>query len=195
MTDFDYLTLIFIIPLGLTIIEIAQGISLALRQRDKIKLGWLTPLLTLLLIFNTALILQDFWDTKEYIDTNYFTIVMCLIMSIAYYISASFAFPHNMKKHTSLDEWFLKNRKISLGLPVILGIFSSIFIFSEPTESSKQRDTIINIFSYITLVVLFSPMAIATFAKNQIVIRITMIIACLVYCLFIILSISGFGDN
>ena len=115
MSGFDFVTLVFAIPVGLAIVEIAQGLSLSLRRRKDVRLGWLTPMLAIFLILNTAALLEVYWDWRGEIVVNSPILVSVLVLSILYYVAASFVFPHEVAKGDDLDDWFMENRRYSLG--------------------------------------------------------------------------------
>ena len=171
MNEFDYLALVVIIPLGLAIVEIAQGLSRALRNRRTARIGWLTPLLAGILLLNTALVLGDFWETREAMDASIATIMTALVLSVGYYVAASFVFPHEIAKGTDMDDWFIANRKISLGLTIIMVLLVDIFMFSERTWDLERW-----LIAMVILFVLFSPMLVAIFAKKRRTILIALIL-------------------
>ena len=58
MNEFEFIALIVAIPLGLTLVEIAQGVSTALRRKG-VRIGVYTPIAAGQLVFNVALIFGE----------------------------------------------------------------------------------------------------------------------------------------
>lgn len=143
MGEFDFFVLIVAIPIGLALVEIAQGVSIALRQRAEVEIGWTTPLLALFLIMCTAAVWEVLWKIRQSITADWLIIAVGLLAAAIYCISASFIFPHKNDNHASLDDWFMKNRKISLGGPLVLMLLFTISNFSWSGEATDARIAII----------------------------------------------------
>ncbi|MEL7728479.1 hypothetical protein AAG612_02965 [Citromicrobium bathyomarinum] len=149
MSGFDFVTLIFAIPMGLAIVEIAQGLSLSLRRRKDVRLGWLTPMLAIFLILNTAALLEIYWEWRGEIAVSSPILVSVLLLSILYYVAASFVFPHQIEDGGDLDDWFMENRRYSLGGTfVIFAVFAfgELFLEIEATLLQQVVRTIVTLF-------------------------------------------------
>ena len=128
MSPFDFLAIVIAIPMGLALVEIAQGISTTLRRRHELQVGVLTPLLSvyLLLIISSAWL--SLWDAQGVLTVERSTLFFGLLLSVVFYIAASFAVPDSPKEGASLDEWFLANRKFSLGGTFLLVTLVEIYL-------------------------------------------------------------------
>lgn len=139
MTDFDYFVLIVAIPIGLALVEIAQGLSSALRQRVTIPIGWMTPLLASFLILTTAAVWETLWDLRGTVKAEWLSIALGLFFALFYYLSASFIFPNDEHGAASLDDWFRRNRKVSLGGPLLLMLIFGIAIYLPDNRPNSQE--------------------------------------------------------
>ena len=125
MHPFDYIVLFFAIPVGLALAEMAQGLALALRRRQKFAIGMLTPLLVLFLLILTSLLIESFWDFRERLNVDAPVIFAGFVFTYAFYVAASFVFPEDFEEGMSLDDWFMAKRAYSLGWTsiLVLGFF------------------------------------------------------------------------
>ncbi|MXP09576.1 hypothetical protein [Pseudoblastomonas halimionae] len=154
MTEFDYVCLFLAIPVGLALTELAQGISLALRRRDQISLGRLTPLLLLFVLFLSALMIETFWQLREQVVVNAGLIFAGLVFTIVFYVAASFVFPERADDRVSLDEWFMQSRRFSLGGTSAL-VLIAFFTFLHFDVLETGRD------GWIEVIVLLAFLAVA----------------------------------
>lgn len=150
MSGFDFVTLIFAIPMGLAIVEIAQGLSFSLRRRKDVRLGWLTPMLAIFLILNTAALLEIYWEWRGEIAVSSPILVSVLVLSILYYVAASFVFPHDIAEGGDLDDWFMENRRYSLGATFLIFAvfaFGQLLLELEDTLVKQVVRTIVTLFA------------------------------------------------
>lgn len=144
MSPFDFLAIIIAIPMGLALVEIAQGMSTTLRRRHEIKVGVLTPLLSLYLLLIISNAWLSLWGAQEVLTVERATLFFGLLVSVVFYIAASFAVPDAPKTGSDLDDWFLANRKFSLGGTFLLVTLVEIYLgqrfttWPEMDNASKQ---------------------------------------------------------
>lgn len=115
MTDFDFFVIVMAIPLGLALVEIAQGISIMLRRRHEIEIGILTPLLAVSVLMGVGGAWMQLWDAQDQVAVSDRVIHLGVFLGVIYYVTASFVFPDNPPPGIRLDDWFWKNRIYSLG--------------------------------------------------------------------------------
>ena len=124
MTDFEFLALVVAIPLGLALVEIAQGLSTALRRRETIRIGWLTPLLALIILVHIGTAWFSLWKIRESFELSLETLQIGIFLAVLFYLTASFVFPDDPKPGTDLDDWFFRHRVFALG-----GTFALLLAF------------------------------------------------------------------
>lgn len=128
MSPFDFFILVVAIPLGLALVEIAQGLSTALRRRHEVRLGLYTPLLALFLILVTSNVWLQLWNTRGQVEIEMATLFFSLCTAVIYYVTASFIFPDRPGAGSDLDEWFLNNRRLSLGGTFLLLLLLKFYL-------------------------------------------------------------------
>lgn len=152
MSPFDFLAIVIAIPMGLALVELAQGISTTLRRRHEIKVGLLTPMLSIYLLLIISNAWLSLWGAQDILTVERSILFFGLLLSVVFYIAASFAVPDAPTKASDLDDWFLANRKFSLGGTFLLVTLVEIYLGQRFTTWPEQT----NIANQIGYVVGFS---------------------------------------
>jgi hypothetical protein len=115
MSPFEFVFSLFGLLLGLSLAEVLGGLARVLKQRKEVQLGWLTPLLGLLVMLD----LTSFWalayDLRESIPANFLTLVIGLFVTGLYYLAATLVFPDDASKWPDLDDYYFRHKKQVLG--------------------------------------------------------------------------------
>lgn len=120
MSPFDLVFALFSLLLGLAIAEVLGGFSRALKLKrgaKAVRIGWLTPLLGLVVILD----LTSFWivafDMREQFQVEYLTLIAVLAIVGTYYLAASLIFPDDPEEWPDFDAHYdRQNRLVILGL-------------------------------------------------------------------------------
>jgi hypothetical protein len=120
MTPFELVFALFGLLLGLAIAEVLGGFSRALKLKRgarPVRIGWLTPLLGLVVILD----LTSFWivayGTRDQLSVDYLTLIAVLGIVGIYYLAASLIFPDDPEEWPDFDEHYdRQNRFVILGL-------------------------------------------------------------------------------
>ena len=187
MSGFDFVTLIFAIPMGLAIVEIAQGLSLSLRRRKDVRLGWLTPMLAIFLILNTAALLEIYWEWRSEILVSSPILVSVLLLSILYYVAASFVFPHDLAKGDDLDDWFMENRRYSLGVTFLIFALYTFGQLLFEVEETLLGQVIRTIVTLVFLSLFLVPLVVAIRSRRK---RTALIAICVLNAFWIALLVA-----
>ena len=119
-SPFELVFALFGLLLGLAIAEVLGGFSRAVKLRRSakpVRVGWLTPLLGLVVILD----LTSFWivayDAREQLGADYLTLIAVLAIVGTYYLAASLIFPDDPEQWPDFDEHYdRQNRAVILGL-------------------------------------------------------------------------------
>lgn len=125
MDEFGFVLALIALLLGLALTEMARGLASAVKARRRLSLGWLTPLAALLISLDIATLWANLWAWREIMDADSLTLIVATLLCLGYYLAASFVFPDTMTEGMSLDDWFMANRRFSLG-----GTLALSFVFS-----------------------------------------------------------------
>ena len=120
MSAFDLVFALFSLLLGLAIAEVLGGFSRALKLKRgarAVRIGWLTPLLGLVIILD----LTSFWivafDMREHFEVQYLTLIAVLAIVGTYYLAASLIFPDDPEEWPDFDAHYdRQNWLVILGL-------------------------------------------------------------------------------
>ena len=112
---FDFVFSLFGLLLGLSLAEVLSGLARTLKQRKVVRLGWLTPLLGLLVMVDLASSWALAWSLRDSIPANFLTLVIGLFVTGLYYLAATLVFPDDCAKWPDLDTYYFEHKKQILG--------------------------------------------------------------------------------
>ena len=132
MSAFEFLFSFYGLLLGLALTEVVAGVSRAVNARRTRPIGWLTPLLAMVLVLD----LMTFWATA-WRDMREITFHASLLLSagvapLVYYFAAKQAFPEPESEVASLDDHFFQHRIWVLGGVIIANQLSYLPTITEP---------------------------------------------------------------
>jgi len=112
---FDFVFSLFGLLLGLSLAEVLSGLARTLKQRKVVRLGWLTPLLGLLVMVDLSSSWALAWSLRDSIPANFLTIVIGLFVTGLYYLAATLVFPDDASKWPDLDTYYFEHKRQVLG--------------------------------------------------------------------------------
>ena len=115
MTNFEFVFSLFGLLLGLALAEVLGGFGSAIQSRRKVRIGWLTPLLGLLVALDLASFWMTAWQLREVIPPTHISLYFGLLVIGLYYLVARLTFPHDLDEWRDLDAYYLEHKKWVLG--------------------------------------------------------------------------------
>jgi hypothetical protein len=115
MDSFSFVFSLFGLLMGLALAEVIGGFGSALEMRHKIRVGWLCPLLGLLIAFDLTSFWMDAWQIRSAIPVNFLSLAAGLIIFGIYYLVAQLAFPDDLEKWPDLDAYYFAHRRWLIG--------------------------------------------------------------------------------
>lgn len=118
MSPFELVFAVFGLLLGLAIAEVLGGFSRTLKLKRgsrAIKVGWLTPLLGILVVLDLTSFWLMAWESREQISANYPTLVFVLAIVGVYYLAATLIFPDDPTEWPDFDEWYDRQNRMVIG--------------------------------------------------------------------------------
>src|SRR5690349_1755917 len=103
MDNFSFVFSLFGLLMGLALAEVIGGFGSALELRHKIRIGFLSPLLGLLIAFDLTSSWMVSWQDRAAIPVNFLSLAGGLIIFGTYYLIAQLAFPDDLDKWPDLD--------------------------------------------------------------------------------------------
>lgn len=115
MSPFEFVFSLFGLLLGLSLAEVLGGLARTLKQWRTVRLGWLTPLLGLLVMLDLTSSWALAWSIRDSIPANFLTLVIGLVVTGLYYLAATLVFPDDAGKWPDLDTYFFEHKRQVLG--------------------------------------------------------------------------------
>ena len=110
MSAFEFLFSFYGLLLGLSIAEMAGGFSRTWDRRALQRVGWLSPLLALILLADLISFWTNAWYFRNSIDVSYIVAFCAAIITLLYYFAATQVFPRDGST-VSPDEHVMTHRK------------------------------------------------------------------------------------
>jgi len=115
VSNFDFVFSLFGLLLGLALAEVLGGGARTLQKRRRIRIGWLSPLLALILLLDISSFWLVAWAVREAIPIRYFPMMCGLLICALYYVVASLVFPHDLDEWPDLDSYFDQHKRAVIG--------------------------------------------------------------------------------
>ena len=106
MSAFDFAFTLFGLLLGLSLAELFGGFARALRARHRVRIGWLSPLLALLMIVDLISFWIGAWNDRASITVTFPTLLFGAAIAGLYYMAAALVFPENLDEWRDLDTYY-----------------------------------------------------------------------------------------
>lgn len=121
---FDFAFTLFGFLLSLSLAELFGGFARAVRARDRLRIGWLSPLLALLLVIDLVSFWSNSWSERGDITLTFPVLLFGAAIAGIYYIAAALVFPEAMNEWDDLDAYFFRQK-----LWVVLAVQTSNLLF------------------------------------------------------------------
>jgi hypothetical protein len=115
MSGFEFFFGFFGLILGLSVVEVLTGFGKVLRRRDRLRLGWVTPLLALFVLLDVASFWSVSWTRMQGVEPSYLLLLIGLAIAGVYYLAASLVFPDDLDAWPSLDEFYDRHKRWVVG--------------------------------------------------------------------------------
>jgi len=115
MTAFEFVFSLFGLLLGLSLAEVLGGLARTLKQRKTVRLGWLTPLLGLVVMLDLTSFWALAWDLRATIPATFLTLIVGLAVTGLYYLAATLVFPDSASRWPDLDDYYFEHKRQVLG--------------------------------------------------------------------------------
>ena len=115
MTNFEFVFSLFGLLLGLSLAEVLGGFGRSLQKRAKLKVGWLLPLLGLLVLLDVSSFWLVAWAVRDALPIAYFPMMVGLLICCLYYLVATLVFPHDLDEWQELDSYYFAHRSQVIG--------------------------------------------------------------------------------
>jgi hypothetical protein len=128
MSDFELMFQLFALLLGLAMAELLSGLARCWRIRAgaitagqaMIRLGKLTPLFGLLVLFDLARFWVTMYALREHLTFDYASLVAMMVIIGGYFVISTFVFPDEPSAWPDFDDYFLRTNHIVVGGMIVI---------------------------------------------------------------------------
>lgn len=140
MNEFEFVFSLFGLLLGLSLAEVLSGLGKALKARRRLRIGWLTPLLGLLVMVDLVSFWTVAWDLRDVIPLNYLALLAALLFTGIYYLAATMVFPDEPEDVPDFDDHYWANRRFIIAAMVVMNLPSNIYELATGTGVGVRPD-------------------------------------------------------
>jgi hypothetical protein len=115
MSIFEFVFSLFGLVLGLSLAEVLAGFARTVQARAQIRMGWLTPLLGLLLIIDLVSFWTGAWRERDALGVALEPLLFATLIAGIYYVAASLVFPSDHEAWPDLDLYFMDHKQMVVG--------------------------------------------------------------------------------
>lgn len=134
MDNLNWVFSLYAVVLGLTLAEVLTGLARSIRVRHNaaldghrvIRLGLLTPLLAIFLMFDIASFWMVAWTLKDAISVTPLALAFGLLATGLYYVAASWVFPDADSSATDLDTHYFRQKNLVFSLVLASNLVSYV---------------------------------------------------------------------
>ena len=123
MSPFEFVFSLFGLLLGFSLVEVLAGFVRTMKARKKVRLGFLTPLLGIFVMFHLTSFWSDAWDLRALIPATERSLFIGLVIAGLYYFAASMVFPERAEDWEDLDAYYFEVKT-----PVLGGVLGCDFL-------------------------------------------------------------------
>ena len=134
--DFDDLSRLFALLIGLAITVLVGGLARCWRLARHVtrrhahpRIGWLVPLLGLLLILNQARFFLSAFELNRHVPFSYLSILAVLAVIGGYYVISTFVVPEDSEEWPDFDAYYMKVKRLVIGGMVTINVIAGIYMF------------------------------------------------------------------
>lgn len=139
MSAFEFFFTLYGLVLGLSVVEIVSGFARLAHDRRGVKVGWLTPMLAVLMLLDLANFWASAYARLQAYELSYSVLVIALAVSALYYIAASVVFPRDFKAEPDFDAVFMRHRRLVMSIVIVCGLlaFELLPMLSEAGRAAR----------------------------------------------------------
>lgn len=119
MSAFEFFFSFYGLLLGLSVAELVGGFSRVLHERQRVRFGWLTPMLAVFVALDLATFWNQAWVFFRGAPFNPALLLIGLVIAATFYVAASVTFPRvnaeGVETAIDLDAHFWAHRRVVFG--------------------------------------------------------------------------------
>lgn len=145
MSGFEFFFSLFGLLLGLALAEGLGGLARALKARDRVRIGWPTAILGLVVSCDVVTFWMYGWALRDLIPVTWPTLFGAFVVAATYYLAASLVFPDDPQEWVDLDRHFDKHRRKVLGgiLTANIALLATVVVLTGLPDAASPRTIVV----------------------------------------------------
>jgi hypothetical protein len=128
MDAFNFAFSLFVIVLGLALAEVLGGMRKALQARRKIHIGWLLPLLGLVVSLDVISFWTVAWEFRKLIPAHPPALMGGFVITGIYYLVAGLVFPDEPGEWPDYNMYYFEHRRFVAGGVILSNLLAMSFV-------------------------------------------------------------------
>lgn len=128
MDAFSFAFSLFVIVLGLALTEVLGGMRKALQARRKIQIGWLVPLLGLVVSLDLITFWTVAWNFRNIIPAHGLVLIGGFVVTGIYYLVAGIVFPDEPAEWPDYNRYYFEHRRLVAGGVILCNLLAMCFV-------------------------------------------------------------------
>lgn len=128
MKGFEFFFTLYGLILGLAVTEVLAGFARVAKQRHKVRLGYITPMLGLLTLVDLTSFWRGAWLRLRGVEVTLPLLLTGLAIAGVYFMAASLIFPDDFEEWPSLDDFFDRHKGWVIGGVLIANLLNEFVI-------------------------------------------------------------------
>jgi hypothetical protein len=124
MSVFEYVFSLYSLLLGLALAHLLNGLAKIVEARGKVRLGWPTALLALLMMSSLTIFWEIAWRARDAVPDNSAALFASLIICSLLYFAAILVLPSDAAQRPNLDDHFFKEKRNVLGCLLLANLLA-----------------------------------------------------------------------
>jgi hypothetical protein len=134
MDGFEFFFSLSGLLLGFSLVEVIAGFGRAIEHAvyrvpgaasPPTRVGWLSPLLGLFVVFNLLSFWTAAWSLRDAIPVHYLSLLFALAVTAGYYLAAMLVFPRIIQRGTDLDDNYFAVKRWVLAVVVACNLLGA----------------------------------------------------------------------
>ena len=115
MDAFEFFFSFYGLILGLSVAEVITGLVRVFKQRQRIRIGWLTPMLGLFVLLDITSFWANAWGNMRSLEVSYRLLIFGLAIAGIYYAAASLVTPDDPEEWPDFDVFYDQHKRYVIG--------------------------------------------------------------------------------
>jgi len=143
MDAFEFFFSFYGLILGLSVVEVITGLVRVFKRRRKIRIGWLTPMLALLVLMDITSFWAVAWFSMRDLEVSYRLLIVGLAIAGIYYAAASLVTPDDPEEWPDFDVFYDQHKRYVIGGIMIANLlaFDGIPAVTDPAGYIKAMSS------------------------------------------------------